>query len=31
MYDKHVEMQNLADAISEYPDSRFTELFTDSN
>ena len=31
MYDKHVEMQNLADAISEYPDSRFTELFADSN
>jgi homoserine kinase type II len=31
MYDKHVEMQNLADAISEYPDSRFNELFADSN
>ncbi len=26
-YDKHVEMQTLADTISEYPDSRFTELF----
>jgi len=25
-YDKHVEMQNLADIISKYPDSRFTEL-----
>jgi len=24
--DKHVEMQTLADIISEYPDSRFTEL-----
>ena len=31
MYDKHVEMQNLADAISEYPESRFTGLFADSN
>ncbi len=27
-YDKHVEMQILADTISEYPDSRFTELLT---
>ncbi len=27
LYDKHVEMQTLADTISEYPDSRFTELF----
>ena len=26
-YDKHVEMQTLADTISEYPDSSFTELF----
>jgi homoserine kinase type II len=26
LYDKHVEMQTLADTISEYPDSRFTEL-----
>ena len=26
LYDKHVEMQNLADIISKYPDSRFTEL-----
>jgi homoserine kinase type II len=25
--DKHVEMQTLADTISGYPDSRFTELF----
>ncbi len=28
LYDKHVEMQTLADTISEYPDSRFTKLFT---
>jgi homoserine kinase type II len=27
LYDKHVEMQTLADAISEYPQSSFTELF----
>jgi homoserine kinase type II len=27
LYDKHVEMQTLADTISEYPDSSFTELF----
>ena len=27
LYDKHVEMQTLADNISEYPDSRFAELF----
>ena len=27
LYDKHVEMQSLADTISEYPDSSFTELF----
>jgi len=27
--DKHVEMQTLADTISEYPDSSFTELFVD--
>jgi hypothetical protein len=27
LYDKHVEMQTLADAIFEYPDSSFTELF----
>jgi homoserine kinase type II len=27
LYDKHVEMQTLADTISDYPDSRFTELF----
>ena len=26
LYDKHVEMQTLADIISKYPDSRFTEL-----
>ncbi len=26
-YDKHVEMQTLADAIAEYPASRFAELF----
>ena len=26
-YDKHVEMQTLADTISEYPNSSFTELF----
>jgi homoserine kinase type II len=29
MYDKHVEMQNLADTISEYPDAHFAELFTE--
>ena len=28
LYDKHVELQALADTISEYPDSRFTKLFT---
>jgi len=27
LYDKHVEMQALADTISEYPDSSFAELF----
>jgi len=27
LYDKHVEMQTLADTISEYSDSNFTELF----
>jgi homoserine kinase type II len=27
LYDKHVEMQTLADTISEYPESSFTELF----
>jgi len=27
LYDKHVEMQSLADIISDYPDSRFTGLF----
>ena len=27
LYDQHVEMQTLADTISEYPDSRFTKLF----
>ena len=27
LYNKHVEMQTLADTISEYPDSSFTELF----
>jgi homoserine kinase type II len=26
-YDKHVEMQTLADTISEYPESSFTDLF----
>jgi len=26
-YDEHVEMQTLADTISEYPESRFTDLF----
>jgi homoserine kinase type II len=30
-YDEHVEMQTLADTISEYPDSRFTELFAEKN
>ena len=29
LYDKHVEMQTLADTISEYPESRFTELFAE--
>ena len=28
LHNKHVEMQTLADTISGYPDSRFTELFT---
>ncbi len=28
-YDKHVEMQALADTISEYPDSCFTQLFAE--
>ena len=27
LYDKHVEMQTLADTIFEYPESSFTELF----
>ena len=27
LFDKHVEMQTLADTISAYPDSSFTELF----
>jgi homoserine kinase type II len=27
LYDKHVEMQTLADTISEYSDLSFTELF----
>ena len=27
LYDEHVDMQTLADTISEYPDSSFTELF----
>jgi homoserine kinase type II len=27
LYDKHVEMQTLADTISEYPESSFTDLF----
>jgi len=27
LYDKHIEMQTLADIISAYPDSSFTELF----
>ncbi len=27
LYDEHVEMQTLADTISEYPNSSFTELF----
>ena len=31
LHNRHSEMQNLADTISEYPDSRFTELFADSN
>ncbi len=29
LYDEHVEMQTLADTISEYPDSCFTELFAE--
>lgn len=29
LYDQHVEMQSLADTISEYPDSCFMELFTE--
>jgi homoserine kinase type II len=29
LYDEHVEMQTLADIISKYPDSRFTELFAE--
>jgi homoserine kinase type II len=29
LYDKHVEMQTLADTISEYPDSCFTDLFAE--
>jgi len=29
LYEKHVEMQILADTISKYPESRFAELFTD--
>jgi homoserine kinase type II len=29
LYDKHVEMQTLADTISEYPDSCFTDLFVE--
>jgi hypothetical protein len=29
LYDKHVEMQTLADIISKYPNSRFTELFAE--
>jgi homoserine kinase type II len=27
LHDKHVEMQTLADTISEYPESSFTQLF----
>lgn len=27
LYDMHLEMQNLADTVSEYPDSSFTELY----
>ncbi len=27
LHDRHVDMQTLADTISEYPDSNFTELF----
>ncbi len=27
LHDKHIEMQTLADTISEYPNSSFTELF----
>ena len=29
LYEKHVEMQILADTISKYPESRFTELFAE--
>ncbi len=29
LYEKHVEMQILADTIFKYPESRFTELFAD--
>ncbi len=31
LHDRHVEMQKLADTISGYPDSRFTELFAQKN
>jgi homoserine kinase type II len=30
LHDEHVEMQTLADIISEYPDSSFTELFAEN-
>jgi homoserine kinase type II len=30
LHDEHVEMQALADIISEYPDSSFTELFAEN-
>ena len=30
LHDEHVEMQTLADIISDYPDSRFTELFAEN-
>ena len=29
LFDKHVEMQTLADTIAEYPESCFTDLFTE--
>ncbi|GBF31720.1 homoserine kinase [bacterium MnTg04] len=29
-FDHHVEMQTIADTISDYPDSRFTELFAET-